>query len=852
MLYPQLQKGLIWITAIAVVLCTVITGEASVVYAAVKPNDYYFPNQTHLDIINAPEAWSLVKGNPAIKIALLDSGVDQDHPDLKDNMLPTINLVPGESADDLNGHGTQVAGILAAKGNNGIGVTGVLWDAKILPIKVLDRNGEASSERLASGIRRAVAEGAKVILMSASTLYYSKELEDAVNLAESRGIVVIAASGNEGSRVNYPAAFPTVVAVGAVTNNNKVHNRSNFGPELNIVAPGLDIFTTARSNRYSSMRGTSAAAPQVAGAAALLLAKNPSMKPIDVRQQLYHSATKINGVRWTKETGYGVLHVGRALKLTPTGDINEPNNSMSKAAAFPMDNQIRGQISASDPNDWFYTDIPYDGSLVINTQLNTNFRGALAITVYQDGKVQDTYSLSNNSSLTIPVKKGKVHHNLRGAGVSNVNYTITSKFNIAPDRYEPNNTMEAIRPLPAGNRIEVKGNFHTANDVDWYSYYVRDTGKMFIQVDTDTLRLDPQISVRKEGNAKGYFLDASTPTDTTEKVNIDVTPGRYLFKLQNSFPAAVNGEYFMQLHYMPQRKDTNEPNDNPRLATKLGGGTTNLLTGTIPSQSDTDWFTFTISNESYVTIRAPYIPPQATVRLAVYNSRNMDYSIDARNASGEDNEVVFEDKLAPGTYYIKISSTTPFFYDAYRFSMTRQDMVSGFRDIGQHWAKPAISKLASNGIVSAPSNQLFRPDANTTRAEFADMLIRTLRAKGLSTGSVGSNPYKDLNGRHWAYNSLLQASSLGIMNGANKKIEPDRSVTRAEMALMIARAKNLSTYTRTSISFKDVPSTHWGAAAIETLAAHGWLKGYNDGKFYPDRAVLRGETSTVLTKAFQL
>ncbi|XOS91608.1 hypothetical protein ACLMAB_24540 [Brevibacillus laterosporus] len=148
-------------------------------------------------------------------------------------------------------------------------------------------------------------------------------------------------------------------------------------------------------------------------------------------------------------------------------------------------------------------------------------------------------------------------------------------------------------------------------------------------MDTDTLRLDPQIRVRKERDktSGGIFLDSSSATDPLESLEMNVTPGRYLFQIQNSYPAAVSGEYFFQLNYMPERKDPNEPNDTYRLATKLGDNS--LITGTISSEADNDWFTFSIPKETYVTIRAPYVPPQVKIMMSIYDSRDMKYAIRA-------------------------------------------------------------------------------------------------------------------------------------------------------------------------------------------------------------------------------
>ncbi|WP_019123239.1 S8 family peptidase [Brevibacillus massiliensis] len=659
------------VAALVIGICILASGQ-TVAWAAVEPNDSYYKNQSYLTQIGANNAWSTVKGNTDIKIAVLDSGVDTNHPDLAPNLLPGVNLEkPERQMQDDYGHGTQVMGILAAKGNNKIGVTGVMWDAHVIPIKVLDKNGRADVKLLAKGINQAVAMGAKVVLMSVSNLYNSPLLEQAVKNAEAKGVVLVAAAGNEGSRVGYPAAYPTVIAVGAVDRKNTLLPQSNIGPEINLVAPGSNIYTTRVGGGYGPISGTSAAAPQVAAAAALVLARNPKMTPLEVRQLLYYTATDLGPKGWDKKYGYGLLNVGRAVKTKLPADINEPNNTQATAAAFPIESQVRGQLSSGDPIDWFYSDIPYDGKLVFTTKVTPSSGSAIAATFYRNGDTPVTYYVGGGKTLTVPVRAGKLYFKLeRGSGAGTFSYVFESKFMINPDKYEPNDDQKTARPLPPGNHITIVGNFDQPGDLDWFSYYVREQGKLNITVSVDTKRIDPVVYVVKQGRPDQKF-DNGTAADPTERVSMEVSPGKYYFRVSDYWNNAVNGEYVFDLSYLPERRDYNEPNDTPQLAAKLGSGT--LMTGTLPSKNDQDWFQFDVATDSLVTIDAPQVPVPWGLHMVLYDEKlKTIISVPDVAEQAAKGGHITQLKLKKGTYYIILTSTNPFKYDTYRLTVDRK------------------------------------------------------------------------------------------------------------------------------------------------------------------------------------
>ncbi len=845
----------LWILVLVGMLFSSLV-QASAVQAAEVVNDKYFPNQTYLKQIKADKAWSLYNSNTDITIAVLDTGVDTDHPDLAANLLPGVNLVkPGKPPEDDNGHGTAVTGILGAVGNNKIGITGVLWNARILPIKVLDSQGKANLSLLAQGIELAIQRGAKIILTSVSSMSYSKELENAVKKAEAKGVIIVAASGNESDRVAYPAAYPTVISVGAVNEKNVPLYESNSGPELNLMAPGLRIYTTARGGGYAPISGTSAAAPQVAGAAALILAKHPQMTPLDVRQLLYQTAVRLSAEEWDKRTGYGLLDVYKALHTKPAVDFHEPNSTQATAKPFPIETELRASLSDANTVGWYYMDVPYNGKVTLTSVVNSTLSTPMAVTFFIEDKQPVTYYMANGDSVSVPSRDGRMYIKVeRSFGVNNLTYLLTSSFAISPDRYAPNHNMDTARPLPPGNRISIKGNFSEPGERDWFSYYVRENGKLDVTLSVDTKRIDPVLTIGKQGVGMWPEIDNGTLKDPTERATLEATPGKYYIRAHEYWGNAVNGEYQLDVVFTPVKKDPNEPNDTYQTATRLGNGS--LMTGTISSKNDYDWFQFDVDADSYVTIRAPFIPVSSGFTLALYNSETMNYALvqepDVAQLSNEGKNIV-EIRLRPGKYYIRLNSYIPIIYDYYRLTITRERLVSGYRDIETHWARNEIVRLSTKGIVSGFTDYTFRPNASVTRAQFATMLINAMKQSGVNTGTAGSNPFRDINGSHWAYNSMLQAYQLGILQGyPNQLVKPNNPLTRAEMALMIARAKHLLLYERSYSSYRDVAKDNWASPAIEALRSQGWVSGYAGGTFRPQAYATRAEMVVLLTKAYRL
>ncbi|MEA5616901.1 S8 family peptidase [Cronbergia sp. UHCC 0137] len=275
-------------------------------------------NNWGLNMINAPTAWENGHTGNGIIVAVLDTGVDYNHEDLNDNIWTNTKEIPGNGIDDdgngyvddshgwnfedgnnntldNNGHGTHVSGTIAAE-NNGFGVTGVAYNSRIMPVKVLDENGSGSYSKIAKGIYYAVDNGANVINLSLGGSSASKTLQSALEYASSKGVIVVMAAGNNANALpGYPARYAnkTGIAVGAVNKNNDLadfSNRSGSEELAYVTAPGVDVYSTVRDNKYAYYNGTSMATPHVAGVVALMLSANPNLTEGQVRNIIINMA----------------------------------------------------------------------------------------------------------------------------------------------------------------------------------------------------------------------------------------------------------------------------------------------------------------------------------------------------------------------------------------------------------------------------------------------------------------------------------------------------------------------------------------------------------------------------------
>ncbi|MFO7612671.1 MAG: S8 family peptidase [Clostridia bacterium] len=276
-----------------------------------------------VDRIDADLSWHLV-GAAVVKVAVLDTGIDLDHPDLAANIKGGYNVIsPRKTADDDNGHGTHVAGIIAAV-NNDFGVVGVGPTLDLYAVKVLDRRGSGTISTIIAGIEWAIANDIDVINMSLGGAG-SISLQEAVIKAYNAGIVLVASAGNSyGGSVGYPAAYVQVIAVSSIDSNDRISSFSSIGPEVDVAAPGGYIYSTYKGGVYAYMSGTSMAAPHVTGAVAVLLTRpdiadfdgDGTIEPGEVYDIITGTAEDLGDPNYDTSFGFGLVDVP-AMLLAP-------------------------------------------------------------------------------------------------------------------------------------------------------------------------------------------------------------------------------------------------------------------------------------------------------------------------------------------------------------------------------------------------------------------------------------------------------------------------------------------------------------------------------------------------------
>lgn len=320
---------------------------------AAKPNDTFYNGLWGLKMIKCEQAWDLTKGSGDVVVAIVDSGVDMQHPDLKDKLLSGFDMVnlanepPEEGCvwegdyltrddnpDDENGHGTHCAGIAAGIPDNGKGIAGVAWNCKLLPVRVManlrctEGNGtfitaSGAFSDIADGIIWAADHSAGVISLSLGGFVDKGEpepepLKSALDYAVSKGCVIVTAMGNEEANLDsesvyyYPARHAKVLGVGAVDKSGKRAYFSNYGDYKQVMAPGVDILSTYPKSNYDLLDGTSMATPFVAGLAALVKSANPHLTPAEIIDLIRQTSTSAGS--YSAEFGYGIIDAEKAVR----------------------------------------------------------------------------------------------------------------------------------------------------------------------------------------------------------------------------------------------------------------------------------------------------------------------------------------------------------------------------------------------------------------------------------------------------------------------------------------------------------------------------------------------------------
>ncbi|TCP69398.1 S8 family serine peptidase [Baia soyae] len=428
------------------------------------PNDpKYSSDQYGPQKMQAPQAWDVTKGSSSTVVAVVDTGVQGSHEDLAGKLVSGGHdfVDNDDNADDGQGHGTHVAGTIAATTNNGIGVAGVAPDVKILPVRVLDSNGSGTYEWVANGITYAADNGAKVINMSLGGSGGSQALEDAVNYAWGKGVVIMAAAGNTPSTApNYPAYYANCIAVAATDSNDAKASFSTYGDWVDVAAPGVDIISTKMGGGYVKYSGTSMATPHAAGVAALVASQGKNHT--EVREILEATADKIAGTgpNWK----YGRLNAYRAV----INDRNDDGGGGDEQDTFEPNDTLAtayGPINSGKAYDSFIfsnTDVDY-------YKFNVGTAGAVNISLANLPGDYDIYLYNaSGTELANSIKGGTnpeaIAYNATAAGVYYVKvvgysgaasktqaYKLTANFPAGASWHEEDKRFDTKHPY--GNSV---------------------------------------------------------------------------------------------------------------------------------------------------------------------------------------------------------------------------------------------------------------------------------------------------------------------------------------------------------------------------------------------------------------
>jgi subtilisin family serine protease len=282
-----------------------------------------------------------VTGSQEVIIAVIDSGINAEHPEFAGRLVPGYDFVNKDPVpEDTSGHGTHIAGIIAAALDNGEGMAGVCPSCRLMPIKVLNDENLSSWSRVVEGIHFAIDHGAQIINISVGSIIPSETLAVAVERAVENGVIVIASAGNYSSDVlYYPAALDGVIAVGATTRKGELWSRSDYGSYVDLVAPGEAIYSTYHDldnlyQGYTYMSGTSMAAPFVSGVAGLLLSVAPKLKAGDIAEALILGAVDLGEPGKDAVFANGRVNAMRSLKapveglVEAVGEITGPSQDV--------------------------------------------------------------------------------------------------------------------------------------------------------------------------------------------------------------------------------------------------------------------------------------------------------------------------------------------------------------------------------------------------------------------------------------------------------------------------------------------------------------------------------------------
>ncbi len=650
------------------------------VYPAFRPNDPRWLEQWGPLQVGCEAAWEITRGNANLRVAVLDSGVDYNHPDLTPNLAKdAIGGVIGydyaendlDPMDDpvtdpevSNGHGTHVAGIIGAVGSNNTGVSGVSPNVRIVPVRVIGDDGTGTEEWWIRGLDFARSKGCRIANLSLGSLRPGTAAgQAAMHRAVNAGMVVLCAAGNghedavgdNNDRYSFhPANYEGCISVAATDTSDALTRFSNFGATtVDLAAPGDSILSTLPGGSYGVMSGTSQATPITAGAAALLLSQQPRLTPAEVRARLIDLCVSVTALRGRMVSG------GRLSALNLVGDGYESDDSRATARDYGTDPQLHGFHTPTDA-DWvkFTLTEPADVYITAARSSNLSREVDMELALYKhDGSdpleadrggpggiarerstrlVQGTYYVRCSAL-------GQVHPGYR---------LVITVRTAAKDKYEPDDVFGDASEIKNGEtqtrRIEAP------RGGDWIFFEVVKLSDVVIETAGPDRNAGISIALfgRDPRSQSMGSVDTGGYSRMDRTGDAALPPGRYYILTEESGRDAVVDSYTVKLTMTDVPVDDAEPGNND------AAGATLLEVGkpqrrSLHSSTDLDWFKFTLDHRSEVTVSAAGYPGQMSV-LTVYDSAMRQQGVSFQVGS---NRLDFreENHLQPGTWYVLFS-----------------------------------------------------------------------------------------------------------------------------------------------------------------------------------------------------
>lgn len=988
--------------------------------------------------------WDSTYTGKDVKIAVIDSGIEYYHEDL--NVVSGISFITEADGntdyDDYNGHGTHVAGIIAGQ-HNGVGVKGVAPDSKIYAVKVFDESGTSDASYILQGIDWAITNNMDIISMSLGFQSGFTALEDAIQKAEDSGIIVVAASGNDrqgsiseggcggvdtNDCVDYPAAYPTTIAVGSIGDSSSYDNLSNFssvGPAVDVIAPGYNIGSTYLNGTYKYLSGTSMATPYATGALALLKEKHPTKSHSELRQLLIDSAidygvagkdnlfgngliqstgeiktsdstppsspTGLSGVAsdsqvslsWNKNEeidlkGYNIYRDGfkinssiittesynvtgltndstynfsvtavddslnesnksNSISLTPVASDTTAPNNVTNIIEEHSSNSINLTWENPTESDFKHIEIFRDNQLIHTTTSNSysdndlienteyvyklvsvdnsdNKSDGTSISITTDtatdsippndvSNVTETHTDTSISlSWTNPTNSDLQHieifrdnqlihtttsdsytdnnlventeyvYNLVSVDNSNnksTGVTTRIKTNQTPDSTIPNAPTN-LNALPDGAIIYLNWNENTESDLAGYNIYLNGN-KTNSEIITKT-------SFSIDGLAQGITHTFTiTALDTSGNESSHSNTSEAIINTQepiSNLSSDINNNSVTFNWENPLNNDFQHVSiyQNNQLIT-----TTKLNTFTNTDLQYSTNYTYQFIAESINGLKSESViktvtigkkpKPMAPTGLNYkkgttfitllwdsYPEEVLGYNIYKDGILYETfhkKETFTINDLSPSTQYtFSVSAINKYEdeSDLINIQVTTLEEKQ-YEDLQEtHWAYNDIQWVANKGWIRGMGINEFAPEDTLTRAQAAVILVRALE---LSAKNPINQSFDDVKSSHWAYKEIEIAKQYGIFGGVEyRKFAPNNPLTREQMAVVLHRVLGDGNITNTQLdSFTDMNNNEWSYESISIMKQRGIIGGYSDGSFKPKDDITRAQMSSLMKRS---